>query len=357
MKELIDQYGRKINYLRISVTDRCNLRCIYCMPETGIISKKFEEILTYEEILKIVQVGVSLGINKIRITGGEPLVRKNIVYLIGALSKIKGIDDFSLTTNGVLLTEYAKDLKKIGLKRINISLDTLNREKYKFITRTDNLNKVLEGINKSLKLGLKPVKINVVVMKDINNDEIIEFAKLTLKEPLHIRFIEFMPIGPMIQDWRDKFISNNKVKDYCQNLGKLEEIYPGHIIELNKNKNWNSYVINCTQTDNRCNNANTSISSSYRFKNAKGTISFISPVSKPFCSKCCRLRLSSDGKLRLCLGSPKEINLISLIRSNQFSFDCLKQVFVFAVTLKPKKHCFNSEFYISNQKTMCQIGG
>lgn len=330
MKELIDQYGRKIDYLRISVTDRCNLRCIYCMPESGIISKKPEEILTYEEILKIVQAAISCGINKIRVTGGEPLVRKNIVCLIDTLAKIKEINDLSLTTNGILLNEYVEDLKKIGLKRINISLDTLNREKYKFITRTDGLNKVLEGINKSLEVGLNPVKINVVLMKGMNDDEIIEFAKLTFSNPLRIRFIEFMPIGNSNSWTKDKFISNNEVKDCCQNLGEIEE-QEGTL--------------------------NANISSSYRFKGAKGTISFISPVSRPFCSKCSRLRLTSDGKLRLCLGSSEEINLISIVRNNQFSPDNLRQVFDFAINSKPKGHYFNLESYVPNQETMCQIGG
>ncbi|MFN3966634.1 MAG: GTP 3',8-cyclase MoaA [Endomicrobiia bacterium] len=329
MKELIDQYGRKINYLRISVTDRCNLRCIYCMPDSGIISNRHEEILTYEEILKIVQGAVLWGINKIRITGGEPLVRKNIVYLIGALAKIEGINDLSLTTNGVLLEEYCEDLKKIGLKRINISLDTLNRQKYKIITGTDALNKVYKGIKKVLQIGLNPVKINVVVMRGINDDEIVEFAKLTYDEPLHIRFIELMPVCNIRQNWRDKFIPNSEVKKYCQNLDKLEQI----------------------------NNFDNNVSVSYRFKNAKGTISFISPVSDPFCSKCCRLRLTSDGKLRLCLGSPKEIDLKSIVRNNQSTTDDFRQIFNFAVGLKPKGHCFNSVSYSYLQETMCQIGG
>jgi cyclic pyranopterin phosphate synthase len=342
MKKLIDQYARNINYLRISVTDRCNLKCIYCLPNSNIIYKHHKEILTYEEILKIVQVSVSLGINKIRITGGEPLVRENIVYLIGALSEIKGIDDLSLTTNGILLDEYVKDLKKVGLKRINISLDTLKREKYKFITGVDGLSKVLESINKSLKIGLNPVKINIVVMKGINEDEIVEFAKLSFKEPLHLRFIELMPLNMTIQDWEKKFIPNNKVKDYCQNLGELEEV--GNI----------SYG---------------STSLNYRYRNAKGTISFISPISSPFCSKCSRLRVTSCGKLRLCLGSPEEIDLISIIRNNQFSFDALRQAFILAVNSKPGSHRFNHLTFsvITNENeaisflkrdlSMCQIGG
>jgi len=331
MKQLIDQYGRKINYLRISVTDRCNLKCIYCSPNSNILFKHRKDILTYEEIIKIVQVAVSLGINKIRITGGEPLVRKNIDYLISTLSKINGIDDISLTTNGIFLEEYAENLQKAGLKRINISLDTLKKEKYKLITGTDSLNKVLAGINKALTIGLNPVKINVVVMKGINDNEVVDFAKLTLKEPLHIRFIELMPIGSTLQNWKERFISNDEVKNL------VDSVFA-------------------------------------RAKNTKGTISFISPVTKPFCHNCSRLRLTSDGKLRLCLGSSQEINLIPIIRPaerDKFSFDDLKHAFISAVRLKPKSHNFN---YVSNENittsqiaeefsflegniSMCQIGG
>ncbi len=339
--KLIDRYGRRINYLRISVTDRCNLRCIYCMPESGIVCKRQHEILSYEEILKIVQVGLSLGINKIRITGGEPLVRKDIIKFISTLLKLKGIYDLSLTTNGVLLSEYAKDLFRLGLRRINISLDTLDKEKYKIITKTGNLDKVLEGINKAIKFGFEPVKINVVVMKNINEDEVIEFAKLTFKEPLHVRFIEFMPIGQGIISWQDKFISNVQLKQYCESIGELQEI-----------KNF----------------SNSTTSSIYKFRNAKGTISFISPISDPFCSKCCRLRLTSDGKLRLCLGSDKEINLMQIVRnstSEQVCFNKLRQQFLIASYLKPKQHTFNSvfsEIFTKNAQTkinmtMCEIGG
>lgn len=346
MRRLIDQYGRKIDYLRVSVTDRCNLRCVYCMPDSGIIPKRPEEILTYEEILRIVQTAVFCGINKIRITGGEPLVRKDIVYLIGALAKTKGIDDLSLTTNGILLNEYIEDLKRVGLKRTNISLDTLNRERYKIITGSDALNRVWEGISKALKIGLNPIKINVVIMKGINDDEIIEFAKLTLSNPFHIRFIEFMPIGNSNFWTEDKFISNNEVKDYCQNLEEMEE-----------QKNY----------------LNGNISSSYRFKGAKGTISFISPVSRPFCSKCSRLRLTSDGKLRLCLVSPEEIDLMPIVRPpvpDRFSPDNLREMFESAINSKPKGYYFNPVPFVKRNRdkiynfpvekrdgAMCQIGG
>lgn len=331
---LIDRFGRNINYLRVSITDRCNLRCIYCNPEANIIYKNQQQILTYEEILKIVKVCVDLGITKIRLTGGEPLVRKDVVCLVSLLSKIKGIEDLSLTTNGVFLEAYAKDLKKAGLKRINISLDTLDREKYKFITKFDGLHKVLNGINKSLEIGFYPIKINVVVMKNINEDEIIEFAKLTLKEPLHIRFIEYMPIGCTKDEWEEKFVPYNKIKNYCQSLGVLKEI--------------------------KIFDNNTAITS-YQFENAKGTISFISPVSKPFCDRCSRLRLTSDGNLRSCLFSSQMVDLKKILRNNnvnnQVVYNALKQSIIHAVKIKPKESQILCNNYIYKELTMCQIGG
>lgn len=331
---LIDRFGRNINYLRVSITDRCNLRCIYCNPEANIIYKNQQQILTYEEILKIVKVCVDLGITKIRLTGGEPLVRKDVVCLVSLLSKIKGIEDLSLTTNGVFLEAYAKDLKKAGLKRINISLDTLDREKYKFITKFDGLHKVLNGINKSLEIGFYPIKINVVVMKNINEDEIIEFAKLTLKEPLHIRFIEYMPIGCTKDEWEEKFVPYNKIKNYCQSLGVLKEI--------------------------KIFDNNTAIPS-YQFENAKGMISFISPVSKPFCDRCSRLRLTSDGNLRSCLFSSQMVDLKKILRNNnvnnQVVYNALKQSIIHAVKIKPKESQILCNNYIYKELTMCQIGG
>jgi cyclic pyranopterin phosphate synthase len=286
------------------------------MPKSRLVPKK---TLTSSEILKVAQEFVSCGISKIKITGGEPLLRKDIVYLVSALTKIKGVKDISLTTNGVLLSEYAEDLKKAGLKRINISLDTLVREKYKFITQTDALYRVLEGIDAALRVGLEPVKINVVVMNGINADEIIKFAQLIYTKPLHIRFIEFMPLGNNNFWTKDKFIPNSKVKNYCESIGEL-------IVE----------------------------SSSYRFKYAKGSLNFISPISKPFCSQCSKLRLTYDGKLIPCLASDIEIDLMPYLRNNHSSPN-LKELFYLALNLKPKGHNFG--FAPPNKRAMSQIGG
>lgn len=333
MSNLIDKYGRRINYLRISVTDRCNLRCIYCISKLHNFRSP-DEILDYEEILKVAYVATSCGINKIRITGGEPLIRKNIVYLINALAKMEGINDFSLTTNGTLLSEYLQSLKTAGLKRINISLDSLCRQKYKLITGNDALNKILNGIDKALTLGLNPIKINVVVMKGINDDEIIEFAKLTLTEPLYVRFIELMPLGCEVSFMKERFISNEEVRIRCESLGKLKKIQ---------------------------NISDNGITVSYRFDNSKGVISFISPISEPFCFKCSRLRLTSDGKLKLCLGTNEEINIKPILRNERESVIQLKQIFDLAVKLKPISHHFHlaiqDKYYEFNKITMCQIGG
>lgn len=329
MKSLVDQHGRKIDYLRISITDRCNLRCIYCMPESGVAHKSHEEILTYAEIMKIVVAASYCGIKKVRITGGEPLVRKDVVDLVAAIAKTANINDFSLTTNGMLLGEYAEELKNAGLRRINISLDSLVREKCEMITRRDALNKVVEGIDAALRVGLGPVKINVVVIRGVNDDEIAEFAKLTCDKPLHVRFIEFMPIGDNSIWGMEKFIPNDEVKNLCRELGELKE-------------------------EGSQPNGNTS---SYRLGKAKGTISFISPISSPFCGGCGRLRLTSDGKLRLCLGSAEEIDLLSIVRNSKFSSEHLIEAFERAAILKPKGHRFNCAPHISGKKTMCQIGG
>ena len=190
-----DQYGREINYLRVSITDLCNLRCQYCMPESGVEKKEHSKILSFEEIIQIVNAAVELGINKIRITGGEPLVRKGVVSLIHSLSKIEGIKDLAMTTNGILLKEYAKDLKDAGLNRVNVSLDTLREDRYNTITRGGNIENVMEGLEAAMTVGLTPLKINTVVIKNFNDDEIMDFAQMTLNLPIDVRFIELMPIG------------------------------------------------------------------------------------------------------------------------------------------------------------------
>ncbi len=324
MERLIDKFGRKIDCLRISVTDRCNLKCLYCMPENGIKLKDNKEILSYDEIFSIIKIFSELGVNKIKITGGEPLVRNDIVKLIHMIAKIKNINDISMTTNGTLLNYYAVELKNAGLKRLNISLDTLNSEKYKFLTRTDNLNFVLNGIETALKMNFSLVKINVVLL-DINKDEINQFLKLSKEEPLHIRFLEYMPIN---------------------NFYKLNEIIKADEV-INK-----AYEIGEFETTKIYGNNN---SINFRFKGAKGTFGIIAPMSYKFCYKCNRLRLTAEGFLKLCLNSKIGINLKKYIREGIDEAN-LKKIINQILMNKPFKHNLSYQS-ITNEFSMCQIGG
>ncbi|MFQ5867377.1 MAG: GTP 3',8-cyclase MoaA [bacterium] len=328
MRKLIDQYGRKIDYLRISVTDRCNLRCIYCMPNYGIIPKSHNEILTFEEIEKVIKAAVSLGVNKIKITGGEPLIRKGIVDLIAMLSDIEGIVDLSMTTNGIFLSEYTESLKKAGLKRINISLDTLWEDKYKLITKMGNLNNVLEGIKKAQEVGLF-TKLNVVVIKGINDDEILDFVEFSSLRNFCVRFIEFMPTNSSLFWEVEKFISMNEVKKRCEDFVTLEQtkVFGSGPAEY------------------------------YKIIGSEGKIGFISPFSYQFCSRCSRLRLTSDGKLRGCLHNGYEIDLRKTLRMYASSEEVGKLI-KRSVLSKPKGHCMKlMETNNHLSQIMCQIGG
>ncbi|WP_022854290.1 GTP 3',8-cyclase MoaA [Thermodesulfatator atlanticus] len=321
---LIDKHGRKITYLRVSVTDRCNLRCFYCSSKDAIAWLPHEEILSYEELLEIVKVAISLGIEKIRLTGGEPLVRKDFVSLVAAISKIPGLRDLSLTTNGILLAEFAEDLKKAGLNRINISLDTLDPKKYKTICGYNKLGDVLRGIDKALEMGFSPVKINTVVMKGLNEDEILDLAKLTIERPVEVRFIEFMPVGDGAA-WEEKyFMPVAEIKKRVEMLGPL---VPAQKIGAGPAR-------------------------VYTLPNACGKIGFISAITEHFCDKCNRLRLTPEGKLRMCLFSDEEIDLKPYLRGN-FSRKDLKEAFLKAIKNKPAKRSLS----FSPHRIMRSIGG
>ncbi len=309
---MIDGYNRDINYLRISITDRCNLRCGYCMPKEGLSVIGHEDILKYEEILRIVDVAVKMGIAKVRITGGEPLVRRGAVDFIARLSALSGLTDISLTTNGVLLESYADSLFQAGIKRINISLDSLNEQKYACITRGGELKTVLRGIDAAHQEGFNPVKINTVVIKGTNDDEILDFARLSLKKPFQIRFIELMPMGRAGDLYAGKYISNDIIRKKIEGEFHLEAL-------LGKN--------NHTDGPARV----------YRIEGAKGTIGFISPISSHFCRNCNRLRLTADGHLRACLLSDGEINLREALRRSCTDEE-LKQLIKDAVDKKPLQH-------------------
>lgn len=320
-----DRYNRNIDYLRVSVIDRCNLRCIYCMPEEGIKNLlPHYEILTYEEILRIIRVAVTLGIFRIRITGGEPLIRKDIVSFIEKLSRIEGIKDIGMTTNGVLLKKFAGALYQAGLKRINISLDSLREDKFRAITRVGSLKEVLEGIEEAQRVGLNPVKINVVVIKGMNDDEIEKFALWSKEVPYQIRFIEFMPVGTGV--WKKElFVSARDIKDKIESrVGKLMPV------QLKKSGPAEYFML----------------------EGAKGVLGFISPMTTHICVKCNRLRLTSDGKLRPCLFSDKEMDIKKYLRSG-ITDEKLKEVLIQAINLKPE----GMSEYTKPLRAMSTIGG
>lgn len=274
---MIDNYGRKIDYMRISVTELCNLRCRYCMPEEGIIKRDHEEMMTAEETLDAVKAAVSLGISKIRITGGEPLVKRGIVNLCRQIAAIDGVKELCITTNGTLLPACAKELKEAGVNRVNISLDTLDPARYRGITRTGNLQEALDGINAAFEAGFEKIKINTVLMGGFNDDEIKDFVALTKDKPIEVRFIELMPIGGGIDFDRDRFISCQQV------LAAVPELEPLGGAD--------------------------GVAVMYRLPDAKGRVGLIRPISCEFCGDCNKIRLTADGMLKPCLHSDAEISI------------------------------------------------
>ena len=328
MTGLSDSFQRPINYLRISVTDRCNLRCIYCMPSNGVSLMSHQDVLSYEEIYTVVLAAAELGIDKVRLTGGEPLVRPGLPKLIQMLTHINTISDISLTTNGLLLGRYAAELKQAGLRRANVSLDTLKQDKFELITRRHNsLSDVLAGIETARSVGLNPVKINMVVMAGVNDDELLDFAAKTIDEEWHVRFIELMiPAG--VSTTTAQVVPVNNMRKRLEPLGQLEPCLPG---------------------------AGNGPAKYFRLPQAKGTLGFITPVSEHFCFHCNRLRLTSDGKLRPCLLAEDEIDLKQPLRSG-VSPDRLKQLIEEAVARKPLRHHLD-EGYIPKDRPFSQVGG
>ncbi|MBP1744375.1 MAG: moaA [Firmicutes bacterium] len=314
--------GRKINYIRVSLTDRCNLRCIYCMPEEGISKKEHHEIIRHEDILKILKASAFLGIDKVRFTGGEPLIVKNIDRLIHEASRINGIEDIAITTNGILLNSMAGELKKAGLKRVNISLDSLKEDKFRKITRGGNIQDVLQAIEKCINLGIKPVKINSVLIKGINDDEISDLIRLTKELPVHVRFIELMPIGEGMNYYETGFISSDQV------LSEQKELVP-----LNSNEG--------------------STASLFKLPNSKGTVGFISPLSCKFCRNCNRIRLTSTGTIKPCLHSDTEYDLKKYLESEIGLISELKEI----IYNKPAEHNLENDGKSSSKREMFEIGG
>ena len=306
---MTDKFGRNIDYLRISVTDLCDLRCTYCMPEEGVDKLPHKDILSFEEIERLVKIFSDIGIKKIRLTGGEPLVRPGIVGLIEKIKNINGIKTVVMTTNGVKLKNYASKLKRAGLERINISLDSLNKETFKKITRFDRLEDVLSGIESAKSVGLEPVKINTVVMKGLNTDEIYDFIDMAVEKKLEWRFIEFMPLGGVQIVQKDYFVSNKLIKE------KIEEKYDLQII-----KDAKSLVANV-----------------YNIRGTDAKVGFISPLTHKFCHKCNRVRMTADGKLLPCLMSSSEYNLKKMLRKKS-SDETIKKFIKKVINEKPRKH-------------------
>ncbi len=330
MEKLVDSYNRTVDYLRISLTDRCNLRCVYCMPPEGLENQGYGSILSYEEILRIARIAVNHGVEKIRLTGGEPLVRKGVIDFIKKLNKLNGVKDLSLTTNGVFLKQYARDLADAGLKRINVSLDSLDSSKFEKITGKDYLYRVLDGLKEAEKAGLQPIKINAVIIKGFNDDEIIDFALLTKKKNYHIRFIEYMPFEAR-ETWNEgKFLA---VSDIISTINSFQEISPLDPPSVR-----------------------TGPARRYKFEDGVGELGFISPVSDHFCSSCNRLRLTADGKLRTCLFSDVELDLKEILR-NGCNDDDLRKTLFEAIKTKPEKHLINENIFKKCTRSMSLIGG
>ena len=321
-----DKFGREIDYLRVSVTDKCNLRCIYCMGEKDNNFLKNDEKLTDDEIYRIVKESSELGIKKVRITGGEPLVRPNLVKIVSKINSIPGIEEIYLTTNGILLADMIDELAANGLKGVNISLDSLNEERFNKVTRLGKLNKVLEAIDKSIALGIK-VKLNTVIVNDINEDEIIDFVNLTKEKNIDVRFIELMPIGVAINY---KGVTNEDVlKVISESYSDYEEVV------RSKSGGPASYI---------------------KLKDAKGKIGFISAISNCFCEDCNRIRLTAEGFLKQCLHFDYGIDLKSKLRSG-ISDEELRKLIYDNIYDKPEKHLFLEKSDHKDLKFMNQIGG
>src|ERR1041385_6168960 len=327
--KLQDSFGRTVNNLRISVTDRCSFRCRYCMPDEGMAWLDKRELLTFEEIARLTHVFGELRVTKIRLTGGEPLMRKDLHLLIEKIARIPAIKDIALTTNGFFLAEQAVNLVKAGLKRINVSMDSLDPKTFSAMVRRNYLHKVWEGLDAVEKLPIRPIKINVVLIRGINDSEIEAFAHLARTKPFIIRFIEFMPIGADDNWTIEKVVPTKEIVDRVNSTGhKLLPVeYHG------------------TQPADR-----------YKFEDGLGEIGFISSVSEPFCSSCNRVRITSDGKLRTCLFSLGETDLKGMMRGGTGDEE-IKENIVKAVWAKEEGHLINRPGFVRPERTMSQIGG
>ena len=334
---LTDMFSRSISYLRLSLTDRCNLRCMYCVTEdesNGCLTKLGHgELLTYEEILRVVRVAVEMGISKVRLTGGEPLVRRNVMHFIRELTGIPGLDDVRITTNGVLLERFAGELFAAGVTKVNISLDTLRPQRFAEITGVDSFERVWRGIAAALAIGFAPVKLNMVAMREINDDEILDFARMSREMPVQVRFIEFMPIGADSRWNADTYISTDEI------MARIREI--GELLPLEKRRHDGPAQVFRLGAD------------------SLGSLGFISPLSHHFCDRCNRLRLTSEGTLRSCLLHDDEIDLRAVLRENGGDA-AIREALLAAIRNKPQGHQMEERLRQSGvdcHGRMSRIGG
>lgn len=326
---LADQFNRPITYLRISVTDKCNLRCVYCMPERGLPWLPKADILSYEEIAQIVRAAASVGVRSVRLSGGEPLIRKNLWHLVEELAAVPGIEDIALSTNGLLLEEQIDDLMRAGLRRVNVSLDTLQEQRFVEIARRPGLDRVLAGIDAAIARGLSPVKINCVVMRGYNDEEIAAFAQWTKERAVYVRFIELMPVHENLDVQRDAYVSADEILERVRAIGDLEPVEgPG----------------------------GNGPARYFAFAGAPGAVGVISPLSHDYCERCNRVRLSADGHLRLCLFGDQGIDLRRPLRAGAGEAgiaDLLRS----AMLIKPERHHLKLGEAASRMRAFSEIGG
>jgi len=328
---IADRWGRRIEYLRISLTDRCNLRCVYCMPEEGVPYEDLDHVLSFDEIARVVRVLAGVGLKKVRLTGGEPLVRKNVAHLAARLVATPGIAEVTITTNGILLPREAQPLWDAGIRRINLSMDTLRPDRFEEIARRPEFVRAWDGVEAALRVGFAPIKLNCVVMRGVNDDEIADFARLTLDRPLSVRFLEYMPIGMVSPpQWKARYVSNEEVLD------RLRLRFP-NLVPLNDDR--------------------TSTSRNFRIPGAQGTVGVINPISHRFCEACNRLRLTANGRLVPCLADNYEYDLLTPLRAGCTDADLLNHARE-ALSHKPLQSDFEGRLYKGGSlRIMAQIGG
>jgi GTP 3',8-cyclase len=329
---LIDQWGRKINYMRISVTDRCNFRCVYCMPLQGVQLRPRDEYLSYDELLRVVEAGLTLGIDKIRITGGEPLVRAGLAEFMAKL-KPMGVKDLSLSTNGLLFAPMAAELKAAGLDRVNFSLDTLRADRFQKMARLHgDPGPILDAVEAALALGMEPVKLNMVVIRGWNDDEIANMARLSIDKPIHVRYIEVMPFSEAYEFTMENLVPAAEMRErLIAEFDDLEPVREG-VLGNGPAKYW-------------------------RIPGAKGTVGFISAVTECFCGDCNRIRLSADGKINPCLGHIHEVDLKPVLRVPELSMSDLTALMSDTILRKPREHNFDEADSDYSKRVMHGIGG